>query len=536
MAEQPAGQPSYVDQWVLDCVREESFERERSVDDAEAAFCSGPREHARRNLEPLAENESVLSPGVGSPGVGDAAYDEIHFAHRAAVAPAPASVPRLSLNNFGAKEGDEREPFDAPFLSARSQGVEAEDCSDGPTSRDESATEGDSRPVTARSRTSSRDGTGSREGSRDSRRTHRSDGQSDGQPLSARSQGWDHRERQPLSARGFGGSDGCGSDVSGDTGPLSARTNSGDLCPRGLPQFSPRFLSPRVEPSPRGAGRGLGGGRFAVTSAGPGPRSILSPRVQSHCEVQGGPGPWGVGGGAGAGVAPFQSINSPRQRQSEPVAVTLSLAQHKDLDNAARRVAYLEELLQKAQEENAQLQANLVSARGDVAKNGQGGSVGDAQQELQEEPAGEEEPTETEGKGGGEAIPSDAEATIGAVNEANVGDRAGDECKMQRTTRAIGFRGNLDEGQEFARKWVIGADDLRKVRCIGRGAAGAVYEGRWCGSAVAIKELEIDLTADITQAPQNPIQAEILLAFRFDLRYERAYRPWPMSLRLAANE
>ena len=58
--------------------------------------------------------------------------------------------------------------------------------------------------------------------------------------------------------------------------------------------------------------------------------------------------------------------------QSEAMVATLSLSQHKDLDNAARRVAQLEELLQKAQEENSQLQSQLQAHLASAAGLGEG--------------------------------------------------------------------------------------------------------------------------------------------------------------------
>jgi hypothetical protein len=216
----------------------------------------------------------------------------------------PASVPRLSLNDFGSylsklpevRAVDDEETY------------EIEEGSDGLHSRDDSVTECDSRPITARSRCSSQgDSTVSREGSRDSRRTHAEDSQSDSQPLSARS-----FDLRALSARGpgvGGGSDTGGNDVS-DSMPMGARTASGDLCPRGLPPFSPRFLSPRVGPIGPQVGLGGGGGGFGsarpsprihgVTSAGP--RSILS-----QADMAQGAGPWGIVSGIVG--------DSPRQRQ-----------------------------------------------------------------------------------------------------------------------------------------------------------------------------------------------------------------------------
>ena len=265
------GLVSYVEQWDLGCVREESFER--SLDEAESWFPS-PGE-ARSHLEPLAEHghgvDDVLSPLSVRGLSGDAdGIDEIDFSDRpsrqVACREAPASVPRLSLNNFG---------------SNRNEGpkYEAEEGSDGLNSRDDSVTECDSRPITARSSGSIReDGAGSREGSRDSRRPCSDDMLSDGQPLSHRSQDMpacDNRERRPLSARGFGGlgagSDPGGSDASAE--PVLARTTSSELSLRSLPQFSPRFLSPRVGPH---GGLGGGGGSFAsgssFASARPSPR------------------------------------------------------------------------------------------------------------------------------------------------------------------------------------------------------------------------------------------------------------------------
>ena len=516
-----AGGNSYVDQWVLGCVREESFER--SLDETDASWVAGLPDS--RNTSEL---EDVLSPlSLKGASDGDGIYDEIEITDRRQrpdknAQSVPASVPRLSLNDFGKHlsklpevraEDDEDETFE-----------EIEEGSDGLNSRDDSVTECDSRPITARSRCSSRgDSTVSREGSRDSRRTHPEDSQSDGQPLSARS--FDLRERQALSARGGvggGGSEAGGSDAF-EGAPLGARTASGDLCPRGLPPFSPRFLSPRI--GAMGPPSGLGASRpspriHGVTSAGP--RSILSPRcgpgslMHSQSELVQGSGPWGIVG------------DSPRQRQvpcalcetmtggvlrcrhcapvarqmlmarlslplqSEAMVATLSLAQHKDLDNAARRVAQLEELLQKAQEENAQLQsqlqAHLACAAGpDDASEAKGAAEGSVRGvgEL-----GEEE----DNRAGKEAQGSKVEA---AEVPAGIGDEvAGAHCtepdaehggNAASASAVKGFRGTMEEGQEFARKWEITADEVCRVRCIGRGAAGAVYEGRWRGGAVAIK-------------------------------------------------
>ena len=85
---------------------QESFER--SVDDADATFLPSPRD-ARSNLQPLAEDEDdgpdVVSPlsARGLSGLtGDSdIYDEICFSEHRVQSVAPASVPRLSLNNFG---------------------------------------------------------------------------------------------------------------------------------------------------------------------------------------------------------------------------------------------------------------------------------------------------------------------------------------------------------------------------------------------------------------------------------------------------
>ena len=118
----------------------------------------------------------------------------------------------------------------------------------------------------------------------------------------------------------------------------------------------------------------------------------------------------------------FPVLSSPRQRQSEAMWATMSLAQHKDLDNAARRVAQLEELLQKAQEENAQLQADLAAARGgSSAKDDDKGGVQDERErqadkidsdtgEHKEDTPAEKAPTLAEsdesGKSAGEASTS----------------------------------------------------------------------------------------------------------------------------------
>ena len=166
---------------------------------------------------------------------------------------------------------------------------------------------------------------------------------------------------------------------------------------------------------------------------------------------------------------------------------TLSLAQHKDFDNAARRVAHLEELLEKAQEENAHLQSrlqmHLAAARDDSVKDD------DNSGDHQEGRTGGREEGKQEGGGreaGGNASEEIA-APVAGRSEQAAGDSK-DEVEIQgRKVAKEGYRGTIEEGQEFARKWEIASQDLQKIRCIGRGAAGAVYEGRWCGGAVAIK-------------------------------------------------
>ena len=286
------------------CVAQESFEP--SLDETDASWAAGlPDSRQSSELEDVLSPLSVRGNGDGD---GDGIYDEMDITDRRQrtgknAQSVPASVPRLSLNDFGSylsklpevRAVDDEETYE---IEEGSDGLHSE-------SRDDSVTECDSRPITARSRCSSQgDSTVSREGSRDSRRTQAEDSQSDSQPLSARS-----FDLRALSARGpgvgGGGSDAGGSDVP-DSMPLGARTASGDLCPRGLPPFSPRFLSPRVGPIGPSGGLGGGGGGFGsarpsprihcVTSAGP--RSILS-----QADMAQGAGPWGIVG------------DSPRQRQ-----------------------------------------------------------------------------------------------------------------------------------------------------------------------------------------------------------------------------
>jgi hypothetical protein len=224
--------------------------------------------------------------------------------------------------------------------------------------------------------------------------------------------------------------------------------------------------------------------------------------------------------------------------------------QHKDLDNAARRVAQLEELLDKAQEDNAQLQLRLASVRGSQVKDDDdrsstGGAArvnkerapganpsADASKSADEEPDGktgeadgrEAADKQERPKGGGkEDSPGDDQRSADGATHSG-GLVHGDTCTENLISAAeneagcgrrvpSGVRGTMDEGHRFARKWEISAEELHKVRCIGRGAAGAVYEGRWHGGAVAIKQLELDQLRDT----DDPIQAEMLLSFRHEV-------------------
>ena len=211
--------------------------------------------------------------------------------------------------------------------------------------------------------------------------------------------------------------------------------------------------------------------------------------------------------------------------QSEAMVATLSLSQHKDLDNAARRVAQLEELLQKAQEENSQLQSQLQAHLASAAGVGDGSdrkSVSESGLRGIGE-LGDREGGDREGGGEGKGTQdSEVEAAeVLAVNgeEAAEAHRAqpdaehGSEAPRVAAGGVKGFRGTLEEGQEFARKWEISSEEVCRIRCIGRGAAGAVYEGRWRGGEVAIKELELDAMRD----SDDPIQNEMLLSFRHEV-------------------
>lgn len=226
--------------------------------------------------------------------------------------------------------------------------------------------------------------------------------------------------------------------------------------------------------------------------------------------------------------------------------------QHKDLDNAARRVAQLEELLDKAQEDNTQLQLRLASVRGGQVKDDDDrGSSGEAAGVNKERvscantsaDASKSADVEPDGKTGGADGRAEAQADMqvrsqgggkedspeydqrSADGATHSGDSVhGDTCTENVISAAekedgrrapSGVRGTMDQGHRFARKWEIAAEELHKVRCIGRGAAGAVYEGQWHGGAVAIKQLEVPL--DQLRDTDDPVHAEMLLSFRHEV-------------------
>ena len=113
------------------------------------------------------------------------------------------------------------------------------------------------------------------------------------------------------------------------------------------------------------------------------------------------------------------------------------------------------------------------------------------------------------GQGRGEAPSVLEDALNDGYDDSNAPTTTSTSCLVAAT----GLRGSMDDGHKFARKWEIAANELHKVRCIGRGAAGAVYEGRWNGGPVAIKQLD----DDATHLQHDPKQAEVLLSFRHEV-------------------
>jgi hypothetical protein len=288
--------------------------------------------------------------------------------------------------------------------------------------------------------------------------------------------------------------------------------------PRGLsiashsPQITPRNqnppASPTRRPSPRASPRGLTSPRHGASERA----TFVSPRVPSPRTTPRG-----------------SLVPSPR-KPLEALPATLTLQQHQKMESMLNRIDTLEGMVTRTLAENRRLQAQVTSAKRassnrDVCEIGEDDkAMGPAAAVVQQIAAapGEhalpaaarapramvwfcDEPTK--------AAATQGDGSISAVLEAPKDERLAPACAHDVDSGIEAEEGDAgvregaeaaaDTGLDGVRRshslchsaWEVDPAEVKRTRCIGRGACGTVWEGLWRRARVAIKDLDAPVGA-----------------------------------------
>jgi len=241
----------------------------------------------------------------------------------------------------------------------------------------------------------------------------------------------------------------------------------------------------------------------------------------------------------------------------------MTLKEHRELDNALKRITHLEEQVKAFSAENHVLQEELGKARtlstlaeskrygaddeshkmasleggndsgdAEAAQRGDKGSRkksydqhdqgrrdssgGRRHSALYPEGSHKGNPVHVErnrkrsvassGEGGEFCGQQDVAATRKASEDGRGGAQEGiiTARKASESTSGEGGAAAYAEVSEadlnLVRHWELSADSLKRERCIGRGACGSVWEGTWLRAKVAIKELDVTLACSTSQS------------------------------------
>lgn len=304
------------------------------------------------------------------------------------------------------------------------------------------------------------------------------------------------------------------SSVAGDTPRIYEA--SPNITPRG---YSSNGYTPRgvVLPSPRAAsGAAMSSGQPSPSgahSASP----FVSPRYMSPRT------PRGL-----LLTSPRRTIQDTGGRlPGEPLAITMTLRDHQQLDAAQKRVEQLEEQLKALTSDNIALQGVVGSSRknlttlseSSIQSRDQDQLSGESEEEEEEEEDDDDESTNAGGgaresrtasltssplKSAGKKMGVDT-ADVGVMVQLDDGGEAAERWSCQATESGHGDKQGKEAGKEGKggeascgaaqllrdMGWELDPSDLKAERCIGRGSAGSVYVGTWCYAKVAIKEVDV---------------------------------------------
>ena len=96
--------------------------------------------------------------------------------------------------------------------------------------------------------------------------------------------------------------------------------------------------------------------------------------------------------------------------------------------------------------------------------------------------------------------------------------QAGDALQAQRQAQVGLASRNGGKAQRLSDVWEVQPSEVARVRCIGRGACGTVWQGHWRHARVAIKDLDVLVgSAEGGSLGLMDHQFEMLTAFRVEV-------------------
>ena len=342
-------------------------------------------------------------------------------------------------------------------------------------------------------------------------------------------------------------------------GPLSSRSisfitspgrhaSSGSISP-GRPSHLSNFGLTSARPSPRPSGSStLGGGSLARTPRGyvSGPSPQITPRAQASPRLQ--PSPRGLLSPRAQGASnPSPRLFSPRTprggmqpspRKPEALAATLTLQQHREMETMSKRLEVYETMLNRYLAENNRLRQQLESAKSQPCdpsceysnleqddERDEGSVSSQTGLDINEAASGslQEGSSPMLGSVDEHAPNTDQGCDIDCENHLSsmhdsIGDSKDDddhrpESANEEDDSPEGGQINVAITGELAEVWEVDPSELKRMKCIGRGICGAVWEGKWQHARVAIKDLDITGSEDF----QNDYMREMLQAFRCEV-------------------
>eukprot|EP00960_Hanusia_phi_P034305 750985-Hanusia_phi.AAC.4 len=342
-------------------------------------------------------------------------------------------------------------------------------------------------------------------------------------------------------------------------GPLSSRsisfitspgrhTSSGSTSP-GRPSHLSNFGLTSARPSPRPSGSStLGGGSLARTPRGyvSGPSPQITPRAQASPRLQ--PSPRGLLSPRAQGASnPSPRLFSPRTprgamqpspRKPEALAATLTLQQHREMETMSKRLEVYETMLNRYLAENNRLRQQLESSKSQPCDpsceysnlehdHGRGESLTSSQTDLDNNESGSgslQQEENSSGVGSVEEQGQNADSRYEAddenypvSNHHSAGIAKDDDSQERESAKGETMHSeNVAASEvtgELSGMWEVDPAALVRVKCIGRGICGAVWEGKWRHARVAIKDLDISGPEHF----QNDYMREMLQAFRCEV-------------------